>query len=240
MPEDPRSRLSDVEYAIAARLSLGLQPYPAKSTAILPEHCPLCTGLRAAVPVSLKREPWHMLTCTSLFPGELSRRHNAVVDTIARVAWMVEAQVQREVAGLDPSSAARPDLHIVFPGRVLLTDVTVSYSLTASNVLSGRSTATDRQRRKNSKYGAVASRIGAELLNVSIDACGGLASDAGRLVQAIAEEGETWSAGTWSSNAIERYLLGAISVAIQRGNALAMLTGYSRATARAGRGTGLY
>ena len=119
---------------------------------------------------------------------------------------------------------------------MLLTDVTVSYSLTASNVLSGRSTATDRQRRKNTKYGAVASRIGAELLNVSIDACGGLASDAGRLVQAIAEEGETWSAGTWSSSAIERYLLGAISVAIQRGNALAMLTGYSRATARAGRG----
>ena len=37
----------------------------------------------------------------------------------------------------------------------------------------------------------------------------------------------------WSSSAIERYLLAAISVAVQCGNALAMLTGYSRATARA-------
>ena len=85
---------------------------------------------------------------------------------------------------LDPG---RPDLQIVFPGRVLLTDVTISFSLTASNLLSGRSTATDRQRRKNTKYAAVASRVGAELLNVSIDACGGLASDAARLVQATAE-----------------------------------------------------
>lgn len=33
---------------------------------------------------------------------------------------------------------------------------------------------------------------------------------------------------------MERYLLAAISVAVQRGNALAMLTGYRRTTARAG------
>ena len=51
-----------------------------------------------------------------------------------------------------------------------------------------------------------------------------------RLVQAIGEEGERWSAGTWTSGAIERQLLGAIAVAVQRGNALAMLTGYTRAT----------
>ena len=38
-------------------------------------------------------------------------------------------------------------------------------------------------------------------------------------------------AGTWTSSAIERQLLGTIAVAVQRGNALAMLTGYTRATA---------
>ena len=161
-----------------------------------------------------------------------------MVDVIGRVAWMVGAQVQKEVADLGPTSAQRPDLQIVFPGRVLLTDVVISHSLTASNVLSGRSTATDRQRRKNTKYGKVASRIGAELLNVSVDACGALASDAALLVEAIGEEGERWSAGTWSSRAIERHLLGAIAVAVQRGNALAMLTGYSRTLARAEAGRG--
>ena len=129
---------------------------------------------------------------------------------------------------MDLSSAQRPDLQIVFPGRMLLTDVVVSHSLTASNILSGRSTANDRQRRTNEKYAGMASRIAAELLNVSIDTCGGMASDAVRLVEAIGEQGERWSAGTWSSGEVRRFLLSAIAVAVQRGNALAMLTGYSR------------
>ena len=58
-----------------------------------------------------------------------------------------------------------------------------------------------------------------------------MASDAVRLVKVIGEEGERWGAGTWTSSAIERQLLGAIAAAVQRGNALAMLTGYTRASA---------
>ena len=65
---------------------------------------------------------------------------------------------------------------------------------------------------------------------MSLDTSGGMASDAVRLVNVIGEEGERWSAGTWTSSAIERQLLGAIAAAVQRGNALAMLTGYTRAT----------
>jgi len=61
-----------------------------------------------------------------------------------------------------------------------------------------------------------------------------MASDAIRLVKAIGEEGERWSAGTWSSGYIERMLLGSIAVAVQRGNALAMLTGFSRMTSARG------
>ena len=56
-----------------------------------------------------------------LINGELSRRHDAVADAVGRVAWQVGAQVRREVAGLDLGSKQRPDLEIVFPGRVLLT-----------------------------------------------------------------------------------------------------------------------
>ena len=72
------------------------------------------------------------------------------------------------------------------------------------------------------------SRLGAELLNVSADTCGGLASDAFRLVRAIGEEGDSCSLGTWNSAVIERQLLSAIAVAVQRGNALAVLAGYTR------------
>ena len=81
----------------------------------------------------------------------------------------------------------------------------------------------------------MAARLGAELLNLSVDTCGGMASEAVRLVKAIGEEGERWTAGTWSSSRIERMLLGSIAVSVQRGNALAMLSGFIRsAGAQAG------
>ena len=80
------------------------------------------------------------------------------------------------------------------------------------------------------KYASVAARVGAELLNVSVDACGGLASDAVLLVEAIGEEGERWSMGAWKRESVERHLRSAIATAVQRGNAMAMLCGYTRAT----------
>ena len=207
-PEGPHLRLSDVEYVLAARLNLALPPFPARAMALLPEHCPLCAHLS---PTSLRDDPWHWLACRSMTNGELSRRHDAVMDAIARVAWQVGAQVKKEVRGLDPNSQQRPDLQIAFPGRMLLTDVAVSHSLTPNYIAQSRSSAAVQQRRRDAKYAGVASRLGAELLNVAVDTCGGMATDASRLVQAIGEDGERWSMGTWSSASIERQLLGAIA-----------------------------
>ena len=141
--------------------------------------------------------------------------------------------MKREVTGLDPHSGQRPDLQIVFPGRMLLSDVSVSTSLTAARVALTSFSANDFQTRKKKKYAAVASRLGAELLNLCVDACGGMASEATRLVRVIGEEGERWSAGTWSAVSIQRQLLSAIAVAVQRGNALTVLSGFTRTT-RAG------
>jgi hypothetical protein len=140
------------------------------------------------------------------------------------------------VAGLDPDSRQRPDIQIVFPGRMVLTDVVVPHSLIASTVAHSKSTAAFWQARKNRRYAAVASRLGAELLNVSVDTCGGMAYGFLRLVQAIGEEGERWSMGTWDSGSIERRLLGTIAIAVQRGNAMAMLMGYTRTAQAHGAG----
>ena len=56
----------------------------------------------------------------------------------------------------------------------------------------------------------------------------GMATDAVLLVEAIGEEGERCSAGTWSSSRIKRMLMGSIAVALQRGNAMVLLSGYTR------------
>ena len=185
--------------------------------------------------MSLAEDPWHWLTCPRLSKGELSRRHDSVVDATPRVAWQVGAQVQREVEGLDPNSKLRPDIQIVFPGQMLLADVVVSHSLTPNTIARGDVMMNAKwQGVKNRKYASVASRVGAEMLHLSVDACGGMASDAVRLVRAIGEEGERCSAGTWSRGWIERMLLSLVAMAVQRGNAMAMLSGYTRS---AGAGT---
>ena len=229
-PEGPHLRLSDVEYAVAARLNLGLQPFNPLARTMLPPDCPLCKRR-----VSLDTDPWHWMTCASITKGELSRRHDAVVDAISRVARQVGAQVRTEVQGLDPHSVKRPDLQIVFPGRMLLTDVVVTHTLTPAAVVYGGNKAINRQAVKKAKYTGVASRLGAELLNMSLDTSGGMASEAFELVRAISDEGARWSGGTWNSAAITRHLMGAIATAVQRGNALTMLSGYTRAV-RAGSG----
>ena len=226
-PEDPHSRLSDVECAIAARLNLGLAPFPPRTMAALPEHCPLCLHHVSGLPVSLRDEPLHFLTCSRLV-GEQSRRHHAVVDAIARVAWLVGGQVAARSDGPESAYQTAPRPAHCVPGAGMLTDVVVSHSLTAHRVAQRGSTAAVKQRQKVSKYARVASRLCAELLNVSVDTCGGLASGAVQLVRAIAEEGERWSAGTWTNARIERQLLGAIAVAVQRGKALTMLAGCTR------------
>ena len=227
-PESAQQRLSDVEYALAARLSLDLRPFPAHVAETLPEHCPMCRHGMTGELVSLRDEPWHWLVCTSMKNGELRRRHDAVVDVIARVAGQVGAQVMKEVEGLDPDSKQRPDLQLVFPGRMLLSDVSVSHSLTVYLIARGSSSASSWQSRKNTKYAPVAARLGAELLNVCADASGGMATGAFELARAIGDEGERWL-GAWSSVGIQRYLLECIAAAIQRGNAMVMLTGFSRA-----------
>ena len=112
------------------------------------------------------------------------------------------------------------------------------HSLTPHYAAAWGSSAAKQQRRKNAKYAGVAARLGAELLNVSVDACGGLASDAVKLVRAVGEEGDRWSAGTWGAAQIERHLLGAIAVAVQGGNALALLSGYTQTTSMRARRLG--
>ena len=198
---------------------------------MLPSNCPLCKSR-----VQLDNDPWHWLTCAHMRNGELTRRHDAVVEAISCVARQVGAQVRTEVTGLNPCNDQRPDLQIVFPGRMLLSDVSVSHTLTPAGVASLQSQASKRQSAKKSKYASVASRLGAELLNVVVDTSGGMTADALRLIQAVGEEGEKWSAGTWTSAAIRRHLTGAVAIGLQRGNAIAMLSGYSRTACGSTRG----
>ena len=122
-------------------------------------------------------------------------------------------------------------MQVVFPGRMLLTDMSVSHTLNPVAVASLKVQTRAWHSGKNAKYASVASRLGAELLNVAVDTGGGMTAGALMLVEATGEEDAMRNAGTRTSAAITRHLLGAIAVAVQRGNAMAKLSGYTRAAA---------
>jgi hypothetical protein len=140
-------RLSDTEYAIAARLNLDLPPFPDMDA--LPETCPLCVHRKTKQPVSLRDDPWHWLSCPDLV-AELTCRHNEVADALQHAALLIGAQVRREVKGLKRDSNIRPDLQLFFPGRTLLTDVAVSHPLT-ENLIAKRSRLEPPGRGKNAE-----------------------------------------------------------------------------------------
>ena len=136
----------------------------------------------------VRHDPWHRLVCYGPSTGELRRRHIAVANAIARVAWQVGAQVKREVNGLKPGSKLRPDVQLASPGRLLLTDVVVSHTLTAYQIAKRLLGAIVKEWEKDKTNASVAARLGAELINLSVDTSGGMGDGAVRLARAIGEE----------------------------------------------------
>ncbi len=224
-PLGPRMKMSDVQYRLAARLNLDLVPFHDMES--LPDACPMCRHRRTGLEVSLRDDPWHFLSCPALTSGEGYTRHNEIRDALHHVAMMAGAQTRREVEGLSEDSKIRPDLQILFPARMLLTDVVVAHPLTSSHIARRQSVAGLKQQEKRHKYASVAARIGAELLPFAVESCGGMAQDALKLIHAMAEEGED-TMRMWSSEQIARHSLCLTATAVQRGNAMMMLHGYTQ------------
>ena len=80
------------------------------------------------------------------------------------------------------------------------------------------------------KYDRTAAQHHAQMLAFSVETCGGMASDAVTLTHIIADAGEEML-GLWPKDEILKQLVGAVSVAVQRGNGMTFLAGYTRAMA---------
>ena len=86
------------------------------------------------------------------------------------------------------------------------------------------------QTRKRAKYRETAAQHHAELLPFSVETYGGMAPDAIKLLAAMGQMGDE-RLGVWPRHVVIRHLIGAVATSIQRGNAVAWLSGYSRALA---------
>jgi hypothetical protein len=225
--------LTDTQYRLAARLSLRLQPFAHMGE--LPASCPLCKGDKAHNAIA--DDGWHFLSCKSQ-SREQSVRHNTVVDALYHTALTVGGQAVREPQGLSAEDGRRPDLQLVFPGQHLLTDVVVVHPLSRSRINAGHRAGywlLEAQRKKRVKYARVAADHGAQLLPFAVETSGSLAPDAMALLDTISRAGREHLA-LWPHYEIQRQMAGAVAVAIQRGNAMLVLGGYSMTVAKASGG----
>ena len=87
-----------------------------------------------------------------------------------------------------------------------------------------------RQQTKHLKYDRTAAKHHAQMLAFSMETCGGMAPDAETLLHIVADAGEE-QLGLWPKAAVMKQLTGAVSIAVQRGNAMSFLAGHARAIA---------
>jgi hypothetical protein len=228
-PAQPLTTLLDRQYRIAARLNLGLPPLSSNSQ--LPADCPLCSAAENAV----ANDPWHWLVCPTQNKREMSTRHNAVVNALYRAVLLTGGQAQREVTGLQTDSRLRPDLQLVYPGRHVLTDVAVVHPLSVygrRRPTQPTACAKSMQTMKRTKYAAIAKRHDAELLPFVVETCGGLAPDAIALLDVISGEASA-HLSLWSQEDAAKDILHSVAIAVQKGNAMAILGAHAVALLRA-------
>ena len=224
--------MSDEHYKMATRMKLCLSPIDGMD--VLPHDCPLCKKRNA-----IREDKWHFLTCDKVKPFEVSARHDEVVNVLYRFALMMGIQAVREPAGLHSSDGRCPDLQLVLPGRNIISDVCIVHPLAPSRVKSRQSLTTTGSARmyqnlKHRKYRDTAAQHHAELLPFCVETYGGMAPDAIKLLSAMGAMGEE-QLGVWPRHVVIRQLVGSVATAVQRGNAVAWLSGYSRALAATAR-----
>jgi len=216
--------LADQHYKLAARMNVRLPPVDGEHA--LPADCPLCDRTNG-----LRNDAWHFLSCARVKTREVTARHDEVVNVLYRFALMMGIQAVREPEGLQASDGRCPDLQLLLPGRHILTDVCITHPLAPSRGRASCATlaaARHYQTVKHRKYRETAAQHGAELLPFVVETCGGMASDAVQLLAAMGDMGEERLA-VWPRHVVIRQLMGSVAMAVQRGNAVAVLSALSRA-----------
>ena len=147
------------------------------------------------------------------------------------------AAAVKEPVGLSTEDGRRPDLQIVIPGEHILTDVVVSHPLCRSHLDTARAkplaTAEQAEQRAHRAYSSMAEAQNARFLPFSVESTGGMGKDAEELIEQISLACRDHLVLP-SHHHIAHHIRASVAIAVQRGNALAVYGGYSRAVMRAG------
>jgi hypothetical protein len=141
------------------------------------------------------------------------------------------------VSPLNSSTRAVSDptcchLHVTFDGYHLITDVVISHPLTMAYIKQGIALKGDAgvakrmEARKTNKYKQMTEQQEAEFFAFSAESCGGLGPQALAVLKALSAAGQPHLA-MWPRYQIIQHMLSSVAVAIQKGNAMAVLSGYN-------------
>lgn len=240
LPMTPRMTISDSYFITAARLRLGLDPYSP-----LPKSCFICSNnaelpepqfrsprmnSKASSINALESNPYHHLCCRALLSTHLTARHDLIKHCIARFAKRALIDVAIEPRKLDPNSCRRVDLQLFIENQTALVDVSLVHPTAPSNVRlassrSDPSASLNRRAQSKIQHHASAARFQhSKFIPFVVESFGGFHSDCFRLLQLIRSSFANFSSSR-STAEFHLEFLQSISVAIQRGNALALLKG---------------
>jgi hypothetical protein len=230
--DKPENRLTDSQYQLSARHLLGLDPLDRMPTA-----CACASNTARDHGADLSKNPWHYFDCSQLRRRSINTRHDSIAHVVAR--WANRAGL---VSVLEPyylfqhQGLKRCDVQLVGHGSNIIMDVTVVDPTSPTHVSSSSKstlhTAMKTEQRKIVKYGEDAKRHGLTLYPFAVETYGGWGPSANKLLQHIHAMAASIPEHTrcWSSKEIRSGLAEAVSVAVQRGNAMVIQQGIARTT----------
>jgi hypothetical protein len=133
---------------------------------------------------------------------------------------------------LDRSSNCHPDIDAVMGARRTLVDATICHPAAPSYVrlgvgLAALGTARRREQEKHRKYDAMAARLNTRFCAFAVKTYGAFGAEAQQFCKDVASFA-TLSCTTWPWKTIQRGMVNAIAMAVQQGNAVAVMRGLQR------------
>ena len=216
LPTHPGLTMTDTKWLWAARLRLGV-PVPVVSS-----QCDACKA-----PDIYSTDSWHSLTCVSRSGALITRRHNSVLDVVARHCKLIDVAVTINPAGESDVDDRRADIEVYLPDRTIVGDVTVSHPSTKTwrhkVAKSGAHVVGDaREAAKNSLYQAMAAQHDKEFQAIVLYTYGGLHASAKAFLHAICDSLDP-ALCLLSHAEFKAELHAHIAIAVQRGNAAIMI-----------------
>jgi hypothetical protein len=214
---DSANPMDTRHYNIVMRLKLNAPP-----TDNMPAKCKCGQALM--------QQAHHLLTCPQLRQVITEHRHNALVKTIARAARLTDATVHVEPKGLSAEGEDRPDLSILMGDHNFSVDVATRHPATdnwAKRGAADNAAKAANQAEVDKHSAAKRKQFSGAFRPFGIETYGRLGEEARSFVKELSSFARHSNpTAHWQ---VQSLLSKGVSLALQRGNAVAILEGLQRA-----------